>query len=110
MVRGRVRTTSAGWSALVALALVGCGGGTPAGSADIVAEAGSAILTPEQAAVWAARAPEAPRAGDASYVGLVWVDYTLLTQALEQNVSLTDSATAAQALHRSDPGQASRLA
>ena len=83
---------------MVALVLVGCGGGTPAGSADIVAEAGSAILTPEQAAVWAARAPEAPRAGDASYVGLVWVDYTLLTQALEQNVSLTDSATAAQAL------------
>ena len=98
MARGHGRATAAGWTATLAMSLVGCSGGYPEGSATLVAEAGTATLTPEQAAVWAARAPEAPRAGDASYVGLVWVDYTLLTQALEQGVSLTDSATASAAL------------
>lgn len=94
-----MQRSPAGGAALLLLVLAGCGGGYPAGRGDAVAEAGSAVLTPDQAATWVAKAPSGePTAGDASYIGLVWIDYTLLTQAAEQGGLLADSAMAADAL------------
>jgi hypothetical protein len=83
---------------LAALALGGCGG-QPEGRTDIAAEAGGATLDPARLAQWVAKVPSRqPSVRDAEFVSAVWVDYTLLTQALERGDSLTDSPTVEAAL------------
>lgn len=76
-----------------------CGGG-PEGREDVAAEAGTESLPTERLANWIARVPTGrPTLQDGATVSLVWIDYTLLQQALTEGGSLSDSAALARALH-----------
>lgn len=82
-----------------ALAVSTCGDSTARGRPDVAAEAGQESLEPARLAAWAARVPSGrPTQRDADFVAVVWVDYTLLAQALTDGRPLADSATAAAAL------------
>lgn len=77
---------------LMGLGMAACGGDQ--GRSDIAAEGGSATLAPATIAEWIAKVPErAPNLRDAEYVATVWVDYSLLAQAVANGQPLTDSAT-----------------
>ncbi len=85
-------------AAVLVAPLVTCGGPDP-GRADLVAEAGPLALTPDRVAGWVARVPNrAPQLSDAEFAALVWVDYSLLAQAVAAGRPLTDSATVAASL------------
>ena len=76
-----------------------CGDGANSGRVDLAAQAGEATLPPERLAGWIARVPtRPPTRRDAETVSLVWVDYSLLAEAVGRGRRLTDSATAASAL------------
>lgn len=83
----------------LALAATACGGDTNDGDPAIAAEAAGQRLTTEELGQFLAKAkPEALNAGLAGFVARVWVDYTLLSQAVAKGISLTDSAALAAAL------------
>lgn len=76
-----------------------CGGDTTDGDPAIAAEAAGQRLTTEELGQFLAKAkPEALNAGLAGFVARVWVDYTLLSQAVAKGISFTDSAAVAAAL------------
>jgi hypothetical protein len=77
--------------------LVACGG--PSGRRDIAAEAGGESLATERLAGWVARVPSGrPTVRDAEFAATVWVDNTLLAQAVSRGDSLTDPETVTAAL------------
>lgn len=82
-----------------ALMVSACSDGANGGRDDLAAQAGTTTLPPERLAGWIARVPSRlPTRRDAESISLVWVDYSLLAQAVERGRPLTDSATAASAL------------
>ena len=98
MVTRHKRSTAAGVG-LILLALSACGTGMPEGRSDIAAEAGAITLSPDRLAAWISLNPSGQATiRAAEFAALVWVDYALLAQAIEQGLSLSDSATAATAL------------
>lgn len=92
------RSTAAGVG-LILLALSACGTGLPEGRSDIAAEAGAITLSPDRLAAWVSLNPSGQATiRAAEFAALVWVDYALLAQTIEQGLLLSDSATAATAL------------
>jgi hypothetical protein len=84
------------WVLAVALA-AGCGGA--GGEREVAAEAAGQILLRESLAEWTSRVPSGrPTERDASFVALIWVDYTLLAHAASQPDALLDTALVAAAL------------
>ena len=81
----------------VSAGLMACGG--PSGRRDIAAEAGGESLATERLAGWVARVPSGrPTIRDAEFATTVWVDNTLLAQAVSRGDSLTDPETVTAAL------------
>ncbi len=92
------RITARG-ATLLLLAFAACGTGMPEGRSDIAAEAGTITLTPDRLAAWISLNPSGQATiRAAEFAALVWVDYALLAQAIEQGLPLSDSATATIAL------------
>ena len=99
MATGHKRITAPGTTLLLFLAFVACGTGMPEGRSDIAAEAGTITLPPDRLAAWISLNPSGQATiRAAEFAALVWVDYALLAQAIEQGLPLSDSATAATAL------------
>lgn len=93
---------------LMGLGMAACGGDQ--GRGDIAAEAGGATLSPGAIAEWMAHAPErTPSLQDAEYAAVVWVDYSLLAQAVASGQPLADSATFEAAAQADDAQLTLRL-